>query len=197
MCEDLLVKHCSPTLADVKTANTFTYFYSNRKELISELTSLNHKVLPKGMRIIPLKIDDEKAFIYAYRPERLRKDLSARGAENILKAYGYRIDNPSVCVCELAHRMETCSSFPHEIGLFLGYPPEDVLGFILYGAGNYKSVGAWKVYGDVKQAAQTFALYKKCSAIYQKRFADGVGIETLTVCRASMHDADMFFGDGR
>ena len=31
--------------------------------------------------------------------------------------------------------------FPHEVGLFLGYPPEDVKGFIDHRANNFKCAG--------------------------------------------------------
>ena len=71
--------------------------------------------------------------------------------------------------------------FPHEIGLFLGYPPEDVLGFIDNKAGGCKCVGCWKVYGDVDEAQKTFAEYKKCTELYCAMFAKGRSIERLAV----------------
>ena len=36
-------------------------------------------------------------------------------------------------------------SFPHELGLLLGYPVEDVLGFIRNEGRNYLYCGYWKV----------------------------------------------------
>ena len=38
--------------------------------------------------------------------------------------------------------------FPHEIGIFLGYPLADVAGFIRNKGRNCKCIGTWKVYGD-------------------------------------------------
>ena len=35
--------------------------------------------------------------------------------------------------------------FPHEVGLFLSYPPEDVKGFIDHRANNFKCAGLWTV----------------------------------------------------
>lgn len=49
------------------------------------------------------------------------------------------------CVAELIRRVRHEEDFPHEIGLFLGYPSEDVSGFIKHGAKNSKCVGTWKV----------------------------------------------------
>ena len=37
--------------------------------------------------------------------------------------------------------MEEKGAFPHEIGLLLGYPVEDVLGFIRYQGKNYLYTG--------------------------------------------------------
>ena len=48
----------------------------------------------------------------------------------------------------LIERLQNREDFPHEIGLFLSYPPEDVQGFIDNRAHNYKRICAWKVYGD-------------------------------------------------
>ena len=44
--------------------------------------------------------------------------------------------------------------FPHEVGLFLSYPPEDVKGFINHRAGGFKCAGLWKVCGDEEKRAR-------------------------------------------
>ena len=69
----------------------------------------------------------------------------------------------------------------HEVGLFLSYPPEDVKGFIENRAANAKCTGVWKVYGDERQALQTFAKYKKCTQVYCERWQSGSGLDKLAV----------------
>ena len=71
--------------------------------------------------------------------------------------------------------------FPHEVGLFLGYPLDDVTGFIEQKGKNYKCCGIWKVYGNEKQTQMLFRKLKKCSEIYRRLFADGRSILQLTV----------------
>ena len=44
--------------------------------------------------------------------------------------------------------------FPHEVGLFLSYPPEDVKGFIDHRASGFKCAGLWKVYGNEEKRAR-------------------------------------------
>ena len=68
-----------------------------------------------------------------------------------------------------------------KIGLFLGYPPEDVIGFIENDAKNYKYCGMWKVYGNISKAKETFATFKKCTGNFENRHRNGVSIRELTV----------------
>ena len=57
--------------------------------------------------------------------------------------------------------MEGKASYPHEVGLVLGYPPEDVRGFIEHGGRDYVLSGYWKVYGDPVRAQRIFAAYDR------------------------------------
>ena len=70
---------------------------------------------------------------------------------------------------------------PHEIGVFLGYPLEDVLGFIENGGRNCLSCGCWKVYSNECAALEAFARFEKCKAVYQRLFASGCPLTRLTV----------------
>ena len=67
------------------------------------------------------------------------------------------------------------------IHIFLGYPPEDVQGFMENKAARHKLAGCWKVYGDVDAAQQTFARYKKCTRVYLDQWRRGATLERLTV----------------
>lgn len=181
MSDFLLVNHCSPTLAGVKTGNLFSCKCCCKKELTAAVRRLNRMLVPKGLRVIPVKFSDGNALIYVYRPDRLEGDLTDKTACRLLKQCGYCVDNSNSCVVQLIKRLGSCNDFPHEIGLFLGYPPEDVNGFINDKPHNCKYTGVWKVYGDVEKAKKSFAALKKCSDVYRRRFADGWGIEQLAV----------------
>ena len=52
---------------------------------------------------------------------------------------------------------------PHEIGFFLGYPYEDVEGFVRHRGRKFRFCGCWKVYGDPRAAAKLFARYRRCT----------------------------------
>lgn len=181
MSEEMIVKQCSPTLAGLKTGNMFVCTYMDRSELLKEIRAYNKRLSSKGVRFIPLRTGGSRALIYVYRPDRLKKDLADNKTTELLGKKGYPLNSPSGCVSCLREHIVNDDEFPHEIGLFLGYPPEDVIGFIENKAGGHKLTGAWKVYGNVKKAKKTFAGYEKCTRLYEKLGAEGTPIESLAV----------------
>ena len=181
MSDQYLVRHCAPTLAGLKTGSLFTCPYGCREELFRSIRRMNQRLLPKGLRVLPLRCSEHKALIYIYRPKKLTRDLTDPAAAEILQQHGYDNKTCERSIVRLVHRLREQEDFPHEIGLFLGYPPEDVCGFIENRACNCKCVGCWKVYGDEEAARKKFAQYKKCTRIYCDQWAKGKAIERLTV----------------
>lgn len=181
MSEDYIVRHCAPTLAGIKTASLFTCPFESEEALRDSVRRINKRLGPKGLRLLPLRLSDKKALIYLYRPAKLRSDLAQGRAEDILRSQGYSTGSCEKCVVQLVKKLRQQGDFPHEIGLFLGYPPEDVHGFIEHGPDCCKCTGCWKVYGDEEAAKKKFALYKKCTRIYREQWAKGKDMERLTV----------------
>ena len=181
MSEALVIRHCSPTLAGIKTGNLFSCDCPCKKDLIKALSGLNRKLVPKGIRILPLRVRKGRALIYVYRPHALENDLTDQSARELLLQYGYLPGNLNACLLRLIQRLDSVEEFPHEIGLFLSYPPEDVWGFILNRACNHKCQGCWKVYGNEQKARSIFEKYNLCSEIYFKQWKEGKSIEQLTV----------------
>lgn len=177
MSEELIVRHCAPTLANLKTGSLFVCPIADKPSFFSSLRSLNELLVPKGLRALPLRIREYSALVYLYRPSRLKKDLEDPAAIKILQDHGYSCYGK--CLPKLIERIRASEEFPHEIGLFLGYPPEDVQGFLDHRP--CKCSGCWKVYGDENKAKKTFDLYKKCERVYCQQLAQGIDIKRLTV----------------
>ena len=180
MSDEQVIRHCAPTLASIKTANLFSCVFTDRQEMLNHVRKLNLRLKGKGLRVLPLCIKENRGLIYVYRPEKLSKDLRNELAERLLNRCGYTCGDENACLRKLIERINMLSDFPHEIGLFLGYPPEDVDGFINR-RGDCKCCGFWKVYGDVDKARQLFARYRKCTDIYCRLCHEGKSIEKLTV----------------
>ena len=126
MSDELLIRHCSPTLAGLKTGNLFTCASSSREKAVAGVRRLNQMLGEKGLRVLLLQYVRGRALVYVFRPNALEKDLSDSERARILKRVGYQSTKPWHCLAELVRRLEKTQEFPHEIGLFLSYPPEDV-----------------------------------------------------------------------
>lgn len=74
--------------------------------------------------------------------------LNNKKCLNFLKFIGYpseyNIDN---YINILINKLNS-KDFPHEIGIFLGYPLKDVVGFMGYGNYKFCKTRYWRVYGD-------------------------------------------------
>lgn len=181
MSEEAMVRYCAPTLAGIKTGNLFSCRYDSIDEMRDSVRLWNSKLRSRGVRILPLRYCSPHALIYLYRPALLADDLHNDQAKAILRLCGYTPDTAEKCIIRLMQRLKETDDFPHEIGLFLGYPPEDVSGFITHHACNYKCAGCWKVYGDVEKCRCLFAKYKQCTRIYETCLAHGRDIVSMTV----------------
>jgi hypothetical protein len=182
MLEKALIMHCSPTLAGLKSANIVNYASTDMDTLYDQLAQCRKMLNPKGVSIRLIKTTDTKALIYVYRRDRVQDDLRKDNVLNFLSDYGYETDQVDHCIERLISRMSVQTDFPHEIGLFLSYPLDDVKGFIEHKGQNCRCVGCWKVYCNECEARKTFARFDKCKNVYCDLFCRGLrNLQQLTV----------------
>lgn len=181
MSEEILVRQGAPTLAGIKTGSLFPCPCEDREALLSDIRKLNRRLSPKGLCLLPLRFLPGQTLLYLYRPAGLRRDLRDVQASELLRQAGYGDESCERCVARLVCRFRESSEFPHEVGLFLSYPPQDVRGFIENHAVNYKCAGLWKVYGDEALARRLFEKFRKCTDIYCALWRAGSGIDQLAV----------------
>ncbi|EXM37512.1 MAG: DUF3793 family protein [Ruminococcus sp.] len=159
--ENVLAFHAAPTLMGMKCGSLPTL--SSEEYNIDELSRLFAKRYfgtRIGARIISRC--SHRTIIYLYDMRLLEATLSDKAVRNFLAEYGYdKSWDAQSCLDRLCKRL-TQSDFPHEIGIFLGYPLEDVKGFIANCGQKCKLCGVWKVYGDVERAKAMFECYKQC-----------------------------------
>ena len=179
--EKSLISQCAPTLASLKTGNLFSTSYSSMEELEKNISNWNDYLTRKGITLCRLKYTNNTALIYVFRQSALKKDLCKPEIFNYLLNYGYNPSNLTETLHNLEVRLNSSDDFPHEIGLFLSYPLEDVQGCICNKGKNCSHCGYWKVYGDKAQCIKTFQRYDKCRDIYWKLWSNGRSIFQLTV----------------
>lgn len=179
-----IVTYCAPTLAGIKTANLFSCPAESRTDLEADLERAGEELIEKGICIRLLGIVNGRALIYVYRPDFLKRDLSRREVRRLLRSLGYPVEDPDDCLQQLMGNLGNRGTFPHEIGLFLGIPAEDVRGFIRNQAGNYAYAGYWKVYGGgdrQKKAEKLFRMYQNCTDCYERQMRCGKTLSDLAV----------------
>ncbi|MBQ9154571.1 MAG: DUF3793 family protein [Solobacterium sp.] len=180
MPDATVVQYCAPTLAGIKTGSLFSYACPPGASAAVEVKQLDAKLSAKGLRAIGLGFKRKRLLVYVFRPDDLKRDLSSPEIHQLMESLGYQPEHPGQCLKRLIHRLSDDDSFPHEIGVFLGYPPEDVIGFIENHAANALYTGAWKVYGNVEQAKRTFEKYRICTDVMNDRIRRGNSLEQLT-----------------
>ena len=151
-----IILHCAPVLKNVKMSSMFTVpaAYMRFVRSLFRGTGIKVKCLCQGVG---------RAVVYVYREEEVQQCLEDPKVAAFLMQYGYDSTQVEKCLNYLSRRVSLSSqgmeSYPHEMGIFLGYPLEDVRGFIQHGGKDSQYTGYWKVYGDVDQAKATFRAY--------------------------------------
>ncbi|MDR0381148.1 MAG: DUF3793 family protein [Oscillospiraceae bacterium] len=122
-----------------------------------------------------------RELILIYRPPLLEKTLATPDTRAALVGLGYPPHGGAAALLAcLKRRFQTAEHFPHEVGFFLGYPTEDVIGFIEHKGRGCKLSGPWKVYGDVTRAQALFSEYERCRAHLLAHMASGGSLSTLS-----------------
>jgi len=179
--ERLLIEQCAPTLAGMKTGSLFTYQADGQEATQRNIEKWNRKLWPRGIHIVLLRRCEKRFLIYVYREKKMEACLGDSLSSAFLNTIGYDVSSLQKCIFFLKRRMKKTGGFPHEIGLFLGYPLEDVIGFIENKGKNFCCCGYWKVYADRCAAQKNFARFKKCKSVYMDLFRRGKSALQLTV----------------
>ncbi len=135
-----------------------------------------------GVELVVLFRRESKMVLLAYKTDRLSAIVQDRERAAFLAEHGYDTSSTDAVIRELRRRMAAhygdqgkATAFPHEIGLLLGYPLDDVRSFIA-GEGRETCIGPWKAYGDRETEQARFRFIKECSRRCGDRFRSG---ETL------------------
>ncbi|MBE6962510.1 MAG: DUF3793 family protein [Ruminococcaceae bacterium] len=177
-----LAWHCAPSLVGIKAADMICWepparntaeFLQHYTESFARLGICLRILRPCGSRLLML----------VFRPQRLEQCLSQPDVQTALAKEGYPAGQPiktDALLNHLCHRLAQ-DEFPHEIGLFLGYPVADVEGFRIHKGHNCKLSGCWKVYGDADYARQMFERFLRCRQALTRRVEEGLRLDQILV----------------
>ena len=152
-----LVTYCSPTLSHLNVASLFAIDKREIENYQECIRYFNRSLRTYRLSLMILKNKQNRLLIYLYHYNQLKYLLSKKEIKLFLHERHY----PTNCLHATLGRLKCnlmSDSFPHEIGIFLGYPLYDVNCFINHKKCKY--VGYWKVYGNLKNAKKQFERYE-------------------------------------
>lgn len=172
----MMVKHAGLTLANFKLASLFRVTTQQVPNVLECVSYFQSKCSPFGYKLRILKRTDQDCLIYLYHHTRLQSCLSSPVIQHHLAVNGYTDFEVDQVLATLSHRLKS-SSFPHEIGLFLGYPLRDVLAFSQ--GKPCKVKGYWCVYCRAKQCQRKFERFSCCLRQMEASLAKGLSLTEL------------------
>lgn len=171
-----LVSQCAPFLKGMRKASVLNI----EKEWVRELYRL---IEPTDISCRILVVRKSRCLALFYRKEGLKAVLSGRQVRQFLLEYGYEDEELDKYITRLSARMNRYSkdeiAFPHEIGVFLDYPLEDVKAFIKNNGKESLFTGYWKVYHNPERARLTFLAYDKATDSAVNEFLIGKNVSEI------------------
>lgn len=172
-----LAMQCAPCLAGIKVSNLLIV----PNDIASDVVKLFHN--NNEVSFFVLGKTKEKTTFLLFRRKELLDYLDTKEVKELLFMLGYRIFNFDYLLHSLRIRyekyMKDSISFPHEMGLLLGYPAEDVYGFIANKGQNFLLCGYWKVYANVSQKQKMFEEYNRAKETMIRYVSNGTNIVEL------------------
>lgn len=171
-----LALQCAPVIAGVKVANLLCIKSDCDKELRDIMSD-------SGLMIYKLCTGNKGTTYLIYRKLELEKYILNVQSEEFLKNEGYKeLSLESILKrfsIRYAQYMLNHEDFPHEMGILLGYPVEDVIGFIDNKGKDYLYSGYWKVYQNVNEKKQIFEKYDRATEIIINMVSSGMDMSLI------------------
>lgn len=105
----------------------------------------------------------DSLLLLVYAPPLLDTLLRRPATRAMLRRAGYaQAEDTAAVLAELQARCRVGEVFPHEIGIFLGYPLKDVAAFLGWVAIPFTVQGPWKIYGRPEKSLDLAATHKRC-----------------------------------
>lgn len=174
--ETQIALQCAPLISGLKMSNLLI--------VSTEDETLVRMILRKsGISFYRLLKSGEKVTFLLFRREWLEAYLQQKEVRAVFVAEGYQdyiLGNVFRTFQERYKRyMNGGDCFPHEMGLLLGYPVEDVQGFMENEGKNFLYSGYWKVYADVQEKIKLFQKFETAKETVIQLLSYGVGIRDI------------------
>lgn len=181
-----LVLQCAPVLSGLKISNLLI------------ISPKEYRVLCNCLEKLPFACQklirtDSKWILLIYRVQELEACLNEDKNKVFLSSLGYPILKQDMqttisikeflaVLCQNYCAYWECrAQFPHELGIFLGYPIEDVSGFMINQGKNDLYSGYWKVYAHLPLKQKLFKKYEEMRELMLRFLSFGLKLEDVIV----------------
>ena len=148
-----------------------------------ELARISMKLHNTNISLIILCTCKKRHLVMVYRAKELEEHLRSKEVSDYLREFGYRRDDFISNLIRLHQRMNgfynKMKEFPHEVGVFLGYPICDIKGFLENKGERYLHSGYWKIYGNLGGTRKKFLSYDEAREIAIDEFLSGRELESI------------------
>lgn len=154
--ETYLFFNIAPVVKRVKPASLIRI--TQRSNYLSYWENIKGRIDIKRTEYCEVKAHCGSVVVLFYNRGFLERYLNTKKNREFLNGLGYTHCNS---LDDMLERLKErfLLSCPHEIGLFLGYPLEDIEKFIENKGQNCLMCGYWKVYNNKKRAEYIFSCY--------------------------------------
>ena len=157
----LAAEQCAPVMFGIKPSNLLIIDPGYDPVLMSVVAGT-------GLKIRCFYFGGGRQVWFMYQEKMLIRYLSRPENREFMQEYGYTADmSLGQILMHAAQRFREykkgLAPFPHEMGIILGYPLEDVNGFMCNQGKNYLLSGYWKVYYRPANARRIFKEYDEAT----------------------------------
>ena len=160
--ETLISYNAALISARLKPAITLNISKCGSKNIYHTWCIYGKEYLDKlNLNFIDLRETEKSVVVLIYDEELLFKYLYKKENVSFLEEIGYPNDftiEEALSVLRVRYKRYNC---PHELGIFLGYPVDDVKDFMECSGKECLSCGYWKVYNGHERAETIFKLFDK------------------------------------
>ena len=175
---ELIAYYAAPTLEGMKPSCLFSCRDSEVGNVEELVLAYNRCLNPKRIYLQIMKHSPDFKLILVYHKDLLDTHLCQEDIQQFLSAFGYGFVTTRQALYHLQeHMCKEC--FPHEIGVFLGYPLDDVVSFIQNNGKNYQEIGYWKIYHTLSRARKTTARFLNRMECTLEKLQEGIPLEQL------------------
>lgn len=176
--------HAAPVLENVKPAVLLVF--SSGKDNLKALWQRYRREMVKEIPLdfYQLRTTSRSVMVLFYRQDAIDAVLKNPHHAVFLGEKGYEPQNDFKKNLSMLRKRFQDGDF-HEIGLFLGIPLHDVVGFIQRKDDEPLCWGCWKVYQDQEKARRLFALFEDARLRYLESIRTGTPPAAYLTCFAA------------